>query len=315
MTIMRVNQKPEKVAPKAVVLIPAYNASATIAETLDALQANTELACIKTVIVLDDGSQDGTVDAARSAWRSVVPLEIWSNETNVGQWPTTNFGLARLPTDIEWAFILHADDIVTTDWLSLFFNEINCCPDGVATVSSSWDYWHPDSGRIDPSEANPDRPAVVVSGTRQAVIEALDRGCWWKISGCAMRTNAFRQIGGFKPDLPYSADWEWLLRCLAKGFGILYLPRSTMRYRVHARSVTSVAFRQATDIQEKFAIFHDYLNQKYLSPVDYRKKIRYMLWWLSRRALARGVRGDLTAMFYHGHVLAKMTAKYALRRI
>jgi GT2 family glycosyltransferase len=315
MMIMRSNQQPDKVVPNAVVLIPAYNAAATIAETLDALQANPGLDCVKAVIVVDDASRDGTADAAKSAWRSAVPLEIWSNETNLGQWPTTNSGLARLPSDIEWAFILHADDVVIPNWISLYLNEMTCCPDDVATICSNWDYWYPDPGRIDPGEESPDRPTVLVSGTRQAVIDTLDRGCWWKISGCAIRTKAFREIGGFNPDLPYSGDWEWLLRCLAKGFAVWYLPRSTMRYRMHARSVTSGAFRQARDIQEKLVVLGDYFHQRYLSPIDYRKKIRYMIWWLSRRTLARGVRGDLIAMCYHGHVLIKMSAKYVLGRI
>jgi glycosyltransferase involved in cell wall biosynthesis len=305
----------DKLLPNAVILIPAYNASATIAETLDALQANPALDCIKAVIMLDDNSRDGTMDAAKSAWRSTVPLKIWSNEVNTGERTTTNSGLARLPADIEWAFILHADDVVIPNWISLYLNEMTDCPDDVATICSSYDSWYPGSGQIEPGEEYPDRPAVLVSGTRQAVLDTLDRGCWWHISGCAIRTIAFRHIGDFKPDMPQAGDWEWLLRCLANGFSVLYLPRSTMRYRQNTSSVSSLSFRQARDIRERLEIFAAYRDQGYLSPGDCGRKVRNLLWQLSRRTLGRAARGDLISMRQHGRLLAEVSVKYLLRRI
>jgi glycosyltransferase involved in cell wall biosynthesis len=313
--IVNADQKPNEPILNAVVLIPAYNASTTIAETLDSLQTNPKLDRVKAVILLDDGSADKTVDAAKSAWRSTVPLEIWSSQTNTGQWPITSSGLSRLPIDIEWAFILHADDVVTPNWISIYLREMTGCSESVATICASWDYWYPNSGRTIGSEEHTDRPAVLIPGTRQAVIDTLDRGCWWSISGCAIRTKAFREIGDFNSDLPYSGDWEWLLRCLAKGFAILYLPQCMMRYRQHPRSVTSGAFRQARDIQEKLVIFKNYFNQKYLSSIDYHNKIRYMIWWLSRRTLGRAARGDILATYYHVKVLVEMSMKYVLGRI
>src|SRR5262245_60172952 len=223
----------DAIAINAVVLVPAYNASATIVETLCALQCNPDLARIKAVIILDDASQDGTAAAAKSAWRCSVPLEIWSNERNAGQWTTTNSALDRLPADVEWAFILHADDVVKPNWISLYFTAMMNCADDIATICSSYDSWYPDSSRNEPGEEHPENPNILVSGTREAVLDTLNRGCWWHISGCAIRRRAFRQIGDFESSMPYSGDWEWLLRCLAKGFSVLYLPRSTMFYRRH----------------------------------------------------------------------------------
>ena len=129
----------------AVVFVPAYNASSTIAQTLDALQNNPGLKRVKAVIVLDDASCDATVAAAKSAWRSTVPLEIWSNLSNAGERTTTNVGIKRLPGDIEWAFILHADDVVKPDWISRYWNEMIGCADDVATICSSYDSWYPSS--------------------------------------------------------------------------------------------------------------------------------------------------------------------------
>jgi len=299
----------------AVVLIPAYNASATISETLEALQTNPGLYRIRAVIVLDDASRDGTIDVAKLAWRSSVSLEIWSNETNLGERATTNSGIARLPVDIEWAFILHADDVVNSNWISLYLDEMSGCPDDIATICSSYDNWYPASGQIVSGEEYPDRPSVLVRGTRDTVVDTLNRGCWWHLSGCAIRTMAFRQIGGFKVDMPQTGDWEWLLRCLAKGYSVRYLPRSTMRYRQHSTSVSSNSFREARDIKEQFRIFTLYRDQGYFSAVDFGKKIRSMLIQLLRRTLIRAMRCDFIGMRYHAVLLCEIGTRFALKRI
>lgn len=294
----------------AVVFLPAYNASSTIAQTLDALQNNPGLKHIKAVLVLDDASRDGTVAAARSAWRSTVPLEICSNLSNAGERTTINSGFARLTADIEWAFILHADDVVKPNWISLYWNEMIGCADDVATICSSWDTWYPESGQIHAGEEFPDKPSVLVKGTRAAVLDTLDRGCWWHISGCAIRVRAFHQIGEFEATLPQTGDWEWLLRCLDKGFSVLYLPRSTLRYRQHGHSVSSISFRRGRDIRERLCMLTSYRDRGYLSFVEYRRKVLGMMYQVARRILVRAVRRDLTGVLHHARVLAEIAAKY-----
>jgi glycosyltransferase involved in cell wall biosynthesis len=302
-------------AVNAVVVIPAYNASSTIGETLGALQSNPELRQLQAVIVLDDSSRDGTVDVARSAWHSQVPLEVWSNAKNAGERTTVNSGLANLPSDVEWAFILHADDVVKPNWISLYLNEMSGCSAHVASICSSYDVWHPDSGQIIPGEEFPERPNVMVDGTREAVLNTLNRGCWWHISGCALRVRAFRQIGAFNPEMSQTGDWEWLLRCLAKGFSVLYLPRSTMFYRQHVRSVSSNSFRRAQDLKETLRILSAYRNQGYLTPIEYRRKVRALLYQLSRRTLVRAMRCDVRGVGHHTSLLTGTFARYLLGHI
>jgi glycosyltransferase involved in cell wall biosynthesis len=308
-------QSQEGVAGTAVVLIPAYNAAATIAEALDALQANPALDAIKAVIILDDASSDETVRVARSSWRSSVPLEVWSNKVNAGERAITNTALARLPANVEWAFLLHADDVVKLNWISLYLDQITDCSEDVASICSSYDNWYHDTGRVSPGEEYPDRPAVHVRGTRQAVMDTLNRGCWWHLSGCAIRVNAFRRIGDFEPSMPQLGDWEWLIRCLAKGFSVVYLPRSTMLYRQHSSSVSSISFRQARDIREKLRIFTTYRDQGYLSSAEYHQKICSIIYQLSRRALVRAVRCDFMALRCHAVLLGRTSRKYLMGKL
>jgi glycosyltransferase involved in cell wall biosynthesis len=311
----RPDHQRDTLAVNAVVVIPAYNASATIGETLAALQSNPDLARLKAVIVLDDASRDATIDVARSAWHSPVPLKIWSNADNAGERYSINSGLAQLPLDIDWVFILHADDVVKPNWISLYLRAMIDCPDHIASICSSYDTWYPESGRINPGEEFPERPSVLVCGTREAVVGTLNRGCWWHISGCAIRMTAFRQIGGFSSDMPQTGDWEWLLRCLAKGFSVLYLPRSTMLYRQHIRSVSSNSFRRAQDLRETLRILAAYRDRAYLTPIEYRRKLRALLYQLSRRTLVRAIRCDVRGVGHHASLLTGTLARYVLDRI
>jgi glycosyltransferase involved in cell wall biosynthesis len=302
-------------AINAVVVIPAYNASSTISETLEALQRNPDLGRLRAVIVLDDASRDATVDIARSVWQSQVPLEIWSNAENAGQWTTLNYGLTHLPPDIEWAFILHADDIVKPNWISLYLKEMIGRPEHVASICSGWDVWYPDSGLIEPGEECPERPNVLISGTREAVLDTLNRGCWWHISGCAIRMLAFRQIGGFTCDMPALGDWEWLLRCLAEGFSVLFLPRSTLLYRQHVGSVGTKSFHRGQDFRDRLGILAAYRDRSYLTPIEYRRKVRALLYQLSQRTFVRALRCDVRSLGHHANLLTGTLAKYLLGRI
>src|SRR5580704_12145113 len=91
------------------VLIPAYNAEMTIAETLLSIQAQEGgLDRIAAVYLADDASLDRTVDVAKEAWRSSVRLQILRNQENQGERRTVNAAVHQFPAGVRWFFILHA---------------------------------------------------------------------------------------------------------------------------------------------------------------------------------------------------------------
>lgn len=73
--------------PDVVALVPAYNASATVAETVDALK---HVASINRIVVIDDGSQDDTAEKATRAGAEVIRLS-----QNAGKGGALNAGLAK----------------------------------------------------------------------------------------------------------------------------------------------------------------------------------------------------------------------------
>lgn len=71
-----------------IALIPAYRAAGTIAETIRALRKIPE---IGPIIVVDDGSPDGTADEAEAAGAEVI-----RHQTNLGKGAALNTGLASI---------------------------------------------------------------------------------------------------------------------------------------------------------------------------------------------------------------------------
>lgn len=243
----------------ATILIPAYNAAATIGETLQSLQDCSQLkGLIAGVCVADDASTDQTISVARSAWKEAAALTIVRNEHNRGERATVNSAMAQLGENCDWVYVLHADDLVKKDWVETIAGRIKSCDPSVASICSSWDVWYPDRNRTYGGEEDPHRGVELIAGTPDSVLGTLMKGCWWHLSGCAIRVSAFRSIGGFAEDFPQLGDWDWLLRCLEAGFAIEYIPRSLMVYRMHEASVSSESFRSGRDLRERIRILGRY---------------------------------------------------------
>jgi GT2 family glycosyltransferase len=312
---LQVREGERMIGLRVAIAIPAYNAARTVGETLDALQANKAFDRTALVVLLDDCSMDGTAEVARKHWRSPVPLKVWRNAENMGERRTTNAAMTVLADMVDWTFILHADDVVKPNWIALYLDEIPRLPANVASICSSYDNWWPETGRTRPGEDRPGAPAVHVAGERAEVIGTIDRGCWWHISGCGLRNKAFLEVGGFEPDMAQLGDWEWLLRCLAKGYGVWYLPRTTMLYRQHASSVSSRSFREARDIRERLHILRVMRSQGYLGTASHKAYVRNAIRQLARRSFVRITRGDAIGLKAHASLFVATAADYVRGRL
>jgi glycosyltransferase involved in cell wall biosynthesis len=248
--------EPEK--PRVAILIPSYNSSRTIGETLASIQRQAAgMERIAGIYVSDDASSDGTIEAARGAWTASGAVHILQRERNGGERRNVNEAVERLGGEADWILLMHSDDLAREDWLPHMLARIDRCDRSVATICSSWDGLFSD-GRIERGEDNEQRETEYIAGTNEAVHSTLLRGCWWHISGCAIRLRAFQDIGEFAYDLPQKGDWEWLMRCLRKGWAVEYIPRTLILYRLHAASVSSSAFRRHLDVLESVHIVREY---------------------------------------------------------
>jgi glycosyltransferase involved in cell wall biosynthesis len=264
------------------ILVPTYNSRATIADTLRSLLEQSRMDLLSAVYLADDASSDDTIDIAIRTWtNSDIPLRVLRADRNGGERRNVNRAMKEIADATEWVLILHSDDIAKPHWLDQIYLAIEEANEAVASICSSYDVFFLD-GSIDPGEEKPGRSVEYILGTPEAIRSTLLRGCWWHISGCAIRTAAFFQIGSFVEDLPQMGDWEWLLRCLRSRRAVLYIPRTLILYRQHYFSVSSASFRVHRDVRESFRIIRDHAG--FLSVLDILTLYRQRFVTLAQRA-------------------------------
>lgn len=251
------------------ILIPVFNGAATIAETLESLQRQDELGELTGLYVADNASTDDTVRIARSVWTSNPPLTILSRRQNEDQWPNVNGAFRELSDRLDWVLILHADDLAKPTWLGVMMERIQTCPDRVSTICCSWDDFFPD-GTIRTGENDPARPDRIVHGHQAAIRHTLLAGCWWHITGCAIRMQAFDDVGEFNVELKQQGDWEWLLRCFERSWDAEYIAQALILYRQHASSISTASFRENRDINDSLKIV-----ALYGDALSFRERLRF----------------------------------------
>jgi glycosyltransferase involved in cell wall biosynthesis len=291
------------------ILIPAYNAAATLEETLLSLKQQDPAALrrLAKVVVADDGSKDATMEVARKVWDlPVPPLELWPNEQNMGERATVNRSFARLKEEgIDWCWVIHADDIAKPHWLRTLMDTVQGDHETVS-ICASWDDILPD-GSVLPGEQFPDRPPVVVEGTPKAANDTLQKGCWWHFSGSGVHLERFFAVGGFLEDMPQLGDLEWLVRCFAKGGQITYVPQTLINYRHLAQSVSGVSFRTNRDLQEAVLII-----ERHRSRTELGQGISLMARNRARQAFRRGAVALLRRQWRHSMACFRFSASFLM---
>jgi glycosyltransferase involved in cell wall biosynthesis len=117
--------------PLVSILIPAYNAEAWIAETIQSAIGQTWLN--KEIIIVDDGSKDRTLEVAR---RFVSKEILVVSKENEGAAATRNHALRLSQGDfIQW---LDADDLLAPDKIESQIEGLRECGGKRTLLSSSW---------------------------------------------------------------------------------------------------------------------------------------------------------------------------------
>lgn len=104
--------------PLLTIIIPVYNAEKTVGRALESLEAiSRESRPLVEVVIVDDGSQDGSMDIVESKKEDLLPLNIVVvKQDNLGVAAARNGGLRHC--NGKWIFFLDADDEMTFDPIS-----------------------------------------------------------------------------------------------------------------------------------------------------------------------------------------------------
>ena len=199
------------------IVIPTYNTGPFLRQTLESALAQDVPGGVE-VLVVDDGSTDGTAAAAR-AIGGVHVIE----QANAGDSAARNAGFAA--TDAPYVLFLDHDDVLRPDAARRHVGEM---ADGIDMTVGSNDL-------IDSSGAvirqNPQRRRRV-SGRDVAM------GFTPSFSQCLYRRAAIERIGGFRPAAGPAADHDLNLRLLGTREAGLCHGEPVMSYRLHGGQQT-----------------------------------------------------------------------------
>ncbi|WP_062133847.1 glycosyltransferase [Demequina aestuarii] len=213
--------------PQVSVIIPAYNAAATLAGQLAALAAQQSAPSFE-VIVSDNGSDDLTAAVAHDHGARLPDLTVIDSTARRGPSAARNSGAAHARGAVL-AFC-DADDVVSPGWLASLVRALDTA-DAVA-------------GAFEHRRLNPPRAIAVSWNTdipiRLASWPDLPAGA---SSNLAITTEAFRALGGFDEDLATCEDIDLCWRAQLAGYRLAFAHDAVVHER--KRSGLRATYRQS----------------------------------------------------------------------
>lgn len=224
--------------PSVSVIMPCFNAAPYIGAALRSVlsQPGADL----DVVVVDDGSSDGSVDLVRATFPQVRVL----TQRNQGPARARNAGIAAAQGD--WIAFLDADDIWLAGKLQAQFDAMALVP-GARMSYTAWHVWPCLDAEPDPALVAELRAADAKDprwqGATGWIYPDLLLDCVVWTSTVLMQRSLIDEIGVFEADLRIGEDYDLWLRA-SRVTPIVRVPRPLALYRMHPHNTT----RRAPDV-------------------------------------------------------------------
>ncbi|MHB8719334.1 MAG: glycosyltransferase [Candidatus Dormibacteria bacterium] len=236
-------------APWLSVVMPTYNGAAYVGAALASIAAEVRGRSDIEVIVVDDGSDDGTCEVAERLLPTGASRVISSGGRR-GWAAATNIGMARAAG--RWLCMLHQDDVWIPGRLDAVERAIRSEPDAGLVVGATrfidefgraLGMWHLPWREDVPSPAELARRLYVQN--------------WLGLPSATFRADIAGSVGPLDATLWYAADWDLWLRMI-RAARVVVAEGALSGFRVHPASQTHIGsartddFRnQMTSVQER----------------------------------------------------------------
>ena len=235
------------------VIIPLYNHEKYIEAAIESVFSQTVLPA--EIIVIDDGSVDGSAAIVRRLCKDHPEIIFWS-WPNQGAHHTLNAGILRATGD--FVAILNSDDCYHPERLAACLAIVQSDPsiDIVATGTSFFD------GQGNDME-NPWYENALTLYKQEGILSLglFHENFIVTTSNLFIRRSVFEWVGYFSP-LRYTHDLEFCLRVILGKRHIHFLDRSLLFYRLH-KANTILEDKAKIDV-ERAAIFAFFLHRQEL---------------------------------------------------
>jgi glycosyltransferase involved in cell wall biosynthesis len=224
------------VAPSSVAtIIPAYNAEAFIASTIESALAQDHPR--HEIVVVDDGSTDSTAElAARHRGTTVIRQE------NCGPASARNRGIAASRSDL--IAILDADDLMMPGRVSAQAGYLDANPEKAGVLGRQRITLEP--GLEPPSWILEARMSIDYDDA-PATGRDMPHLPIYPFTTLMFRRSVFEQVGAFDVSFWRGEDLDWMFRASEQGHVFGTLEQIVIERRVHGSNLTndSVATRDA----------------------------------------------------------------------
>ena len=196
--------------PLISVMIGAYNAAPYLGEAIESVLAQTYRPL--ELIVVDDGSDDGTAEVARSFGDAV----IYSYQENGGNGSARNHAV-RLASGELFAF-LDADDRFVPDKLEWQWRELEADPELDVVFGHVLEFVSPELTEEQRASVRPPAP---------------EAAAWTAPNLMLIRRARFLEVGPFSESVRVGVTVDWYARATEAGLRMLMLPNVVLERRLH----------------------------------------------------------------------------------
>lgn len=215
------------------VIIPAFNRAGLIEQTLESVAVQSMK--VDEIIVVDDGSGDGTSDVV-SSWfsrRHFAGGKLKTLPANVGKPAAVNIALSE--SRGEFIIILDSDDILRADAVarqaSFLRSHWEC---GLVFGLAYEMHGHTKSEILTGGFGSNEECSDVLKVTGDLLLRVNPI-----VSSSVMfRRSCYRDVGGMEPHLRYTHDWEYWIR-ISRRVRMGFLPVPLVYYRMDTANSSS----------------------------------------------------------------------------
>lgn len=208
------------------------------------------------VVVIDNGSKDGTAGLVR---RHIPHAQLIERSDNIGFGAANNQAMEQVRT--PFALLLNPDSSIAAADVSILLDSMTLYPRAAAIAPQSW--------RQDGRAQRSFRQAFYKTPRHKGPYELAAATCCveW-LHGCCLllRTNSFKYIGGFDEEFfLYYEDDDLCLRFREAGFTCLFEPRAAAKHLGGSSSTacTRLSFLKAFHYaRSRHLAIHKYLGSR-----------------------------------------------------
>ncbi len=204
--------------PRISVIIPSFNHQAYLAECIDSVLAQQPAAL--QVIVVDDGSTDGSIELLRGYGSRITLLQ----QANSRQAKARNTGLAVAQGD--WVAFLDSDDRYRQGRLAAAAAAIQAQPQAALV----WSDYASINAQGQHLATHCWRAGAAVSADFRRTLIAGNPICNATVT---VKRTALQAIGGFDNHLPRASDGAAWYQLAARGQQFVHVAQALVDYRLH----------------------------------------------------------------------------------